>query len=187
MDAIGAEFAKTDPRVRAVPAVDRSIYRINRDIRFSHDKSPYKTHADLLFWIGVDRKAAPAYFLRLIPGSVWIGGGMHELTDEQLFRYRRAVASPNRGPQLEAIVEAARADGLEVGGDTLKRIPAGFSAEGLSAELIRYKWLHAIRKVSPPPPEFAGAEFVAWCMGEFGRVTPLVDWLAEMTEGVDTL
>ena len=186
VDAVGAAFGKTDSRVQAVAAVDRSIYRINRDIRFARDKSPYKTYADLWFWIGPDRKFAPGYFMRLIPSAVWIGGGMHQLTDGQLRRYRLAVVSPERGPRLGAIVTAARDAGLEVGGAELKRLPAGFTAEGPAAELVRFKWLHAIRKVEPPPVELGSAAFVAWCMERFGEARPLVDWLAETIDGTET-
>ena len=181
VEAIAGEFAKVDPRVRAVSSVDRSIYRINRDTRFTRDKSPYKTYADLWFWIGPDRKSAPGYFVRLVPCAVWVGGGAHQLTDEQLQRYRLGVVSPERGPRLVSIVEQARSVGLEVSGEGLKRPPAGFSAQGAAAELLRYKWLHALRKVSPPP-ELGSAGFVAWCMHEFAAVRPLVDWLAETIE-----
>ena len=59
VDAIGAAFSSVDPRVQAVPAVDRSIFRIFRDVRFSRDKSPYKTYSDVFFWIGSDRRSAP--------------------------------------------------------------------------------------------------------------------------------
>jgi uncharacterized protein (TIGR02453 family) len=186
VDAIGAEFARIDARVQAVPNVDRSIYRINRDIRFTPDKSPYKTYADLVFWLGSDRKFSAGYFLRLVPNAVWIGGGTHQLSDEQLRRYRHAVVSPRQGPRLEAIVGRFREHGLEVDGAALKREPAGFRAQGERAELLKFTWLHAIRKVTPPPPELVGPGFVAWCMSEFQGVKPLVDWLAEAIDGVET-
>ncbi len=179
VETLGIEFAAFDPRVRAAPAINGSIFRINRDIRFARDKSPYKTYADLWFWIGEDRKTAMGYFVRMIPGEVWVGGGTHQMTDEQTTRYRRAVVSAQAGGRLVEIVEALRADGLEVDGEQSKRLPAGFTAEGARADLLRYKWLHSMDKVTPPPAEFDGPEFVQWCMREFARVRPLVDWLAE--------
>ena len=179
IDALGEQFSAFDPRVHTVSAVNGSIFRINRDIRFSRDKSPYKTHADLWFWIGDDRKTAMGYFLRMIPGEVWVGGGTHQMTDAQTARYRSAVVSADAGARLIEIVDALRGDGLEVDGEQSKRLPTGFSAEGARADLLRYKWLHVLDKVSPPPPEFAGPQFVEWCMGQFARSRPLVDWLAE--------
>ena len=179
IDALGKELQVFDARVHAVPAVNGSIFRINRDIRFSRDKSPYKTHADLWFWIGEDRKTAMGYFLRMIPGEIWVGGGTHQMTDEQTARYRRAVVSSDAGGRLVEIVGALRSDGLDVDGEQSKRLPAGFSAEGARADLLRFKWVHTMDKFAPPPAEFAGPEFVGWCVGQFARTRPLVDWLAE--------
>ena len=60
VDAVGAAFEGVDPRVQCVPAVNRSIFRINRDTRFSRDKSPYKTYTDLFFWVGETASPLPA-------------------------------------------------------------------------------------------------------------------------------
>jgi uncharacterized protein (TIGR02453 family) len=185
VNAIGTAFAEVDQRVHAVAEVNRSIFRINRDVRFSKDKSPYKTHADMWFWIGEDRKTAPAgYFVRMIPGEVWVGGGVHTLTDVQLKRYREAVVDGVHGPWLEQVLADLVAAGYEVGEQTLKRAPKGFSPQEPRAELLRYTWVHAMTKVSPPPTEFSSERFVGWCMERFGEVKPLVDWLAEQIGGV---
>ena len=176
---MASRFPAFDGRVQAVPAVDASIFRIYRDVRFSRDKSPYKNHADLWFWVGSDRKVAVGYFLRLIPGAVWIGGGIHTLTPEQLERYRNAVVSADAGSRLIEAVDAVRAAGLKVDGEQRKRLPSGFTAEGERAELLKYLWLHAMERVSPPPPELARPEFADWCLAGFGRARPLVDWLVE--------
>ena len=179
VDAVGAAFASVDSRVQAVPAVDRSIFRIFRDTRFSRDKSPYKTYADVWFWIGADRKTAPGYFLRIVPGGVWAGGGAHSLTPEQLARLRSAIVAPASGAALEHVLGELGSRGYEVGEATLARVPAGFSADSPRAELLRYTVMHAIKKVSPPPPEFDSEAFVGWSMERFAAVRPLVDWLVE--------
>jgi uncharacterized protein (TIGR02453 family) len=180
VDAVGSAFAAIDLRVNADPAVNRSIFRINRDTRFSKDKSPYKTYADMWFWIGNDRKTAPAgYFVRLIPEAVWIGGGVHSLTPEQLVRLRNQVADGLHGPWLEQILADLSSEGYSIGDQTLKRVPAGFSAQHPRAELLRYTTVNAMAKISPPPAELETAAFVDWCMQHFTRTKPLVDWLAE--------
>ena len=179
VDAIGAAFATVDPRVQAVPAVDRSIFRIFRDIRFSRDKSPYKTHSDVFFWIGSDRRSAPGYFMRIAPGEVWAGCGAHSLTPEQLAQLRAAIVAPASGERFASILSALETDGFEIGERGLARMPAGFSADSPRADLLRLTAVHAIRKVSPPPPEFASAAFVDWSMTHFLAAKPLVDWLAE--------
>jgi len=185
VDAIGTAFAGRDERVQAVPAVDRSIFRIHRDIRFSRDKSPYKTYSDLFFWIGANRKSAPGYFMRLAPGELWIGCGAHSLTDEQLRRYRVAVVDGLHGAWLEQILGELGAAEYEIGEATLKRVPSGFPAQHPRAEYLKFTAVHAIAKLNPPPQEMAGPELVDWSMERFGEVKPLVDWLAEQLGGAE--
>ena len=71
-----------------------SIMRINRDIRFSKDKSPYKTHLDMFFREGDDKGwDKPGYFFRLRPKALLLGTGMHHFEKDVLERYRKAEAS----------------------------------------------------------------------------------------------
>ena len=138
-----------------MPAVDRSIFRINRDTRFSRDKSPYKTHSDMWFWIGDDRKGSPGYFVRIVPEGVWVGGGAHWLDPPRLARLRSAIVAPASGGELEATSRRADRCGLrDWASRTLARVPAGFSADSPRAELLRFTVMHAIVKVEPVPAEF---------------------------------
>ena len=179
VDAMGAAFADVDPRVQAVSSVNKSIFRINRDTRFSRDKSPYKTYSDLFFWIGDDRKSDPGYFLRIIPEGLWVGCGQHSLTSQQLARLRSAIVAPASGGEFERLLDELTDASYEVGEKTLVRVPAGFSADAPRADLLRLTVVHAIETVSPAPDEFFGPEFVEWCLARFERVRPLVDWLVE--------
>jgi uncharacterized protein (TIGR02453 family) len=184
VDAVGAAFVALDQRVQAVPAVDRSIFRINRDTRFAHDKSPFKTYADMWFWIGDDRKSAPGYFLRMEPGRIMIGGGAHQLTAEQIARFRLAVVDGLHGKWLEHLLDDLRAAGFSISEPSRKTVPRGFSAQQDRAELLKHTELHAMRRFSPPPAEFIGPEFVDWSMQQFAQVKPLIDWLVEQLGGV---
>ena len=77
VELIGPALAKLVPGIRAEPSVRGSIFRINRDVRFSSDKRPYKDHLDFWFWEG-DRKAAVSgLFLRVWPDGVVVGAGAH--------------------------------------------------------------------------------------------------------------
>jgi len=177
VSAVGSAFEGIDPRVQAVPSVNRSIFRINRDIRFAHDKSPYKTHADLFFWVGDNRKNDPGYYLHLAPDEFWVGCGQHSMTPEQLARLQAAIVAPS-GREFERMLRELEADGFEVGEQGLARVPVGFSADAPRADLLRMTVVHAIRHALPPA-EFTTPEFVDWCMERFLKTKPLVDWLAE--------
>jgi uncharacterized protein (TIGR02453 family) len=175
----GARLQALDPRVQAVPQVNASLFRIYRDTRFSRDKSPFKTYSDIWFWIGLDRKTAPGYFIRLEPTRLLIGGGAHRLTAEQIARMHAAIDAPASGESLAEILRDAHAAGYAITEQQRKSPPRGFSADHPRAELLRYTDMHAIRAYEPPPRELASAEFVEWSMERFAQVRPLVEWLVE--------
>jgi len=164
--------------VHAEPRVSGSIFRINRDTRFTRDKSPFKTHADVWFWVGNDRKTAPGYFVRIVARGIWIGGGVHMLTPEQLTRMRQAIAEEPSGGAIQAIVDGLREDGYYVGDEAYKRVPRGFAADHPRGELLRFGSLHAMKQDLPVPPEFYSDAFVGWCASQFSDFAPLVEWLS---------
>src|SRR4051812_38810038 len=68
VSALGPALQKVSKGIRYEPKVNGSIMRINRDTRFSNDKSPYKTHFDLWFWKGDEKSwSHPGFFFRLTP------------------------------------------------------------------------------------------------------------------------
>ena len=90
--------ARVHPGLQADPAVGRSRFRLNRDLRFSRDKTPYKTHLDFLFWVGDGPpRAQPACILRLTSTEVLLGAGQMGLSREALPRYRERLDDPEGG------------------------------------------------------------------------------------------
>ena len=122
------------------------IFRPNRDIRFSQDKSPYKTAqgAFASFQEGV------GYYLQLSADGLLVGGGYHSHSPAQLARYRNSVDATGTGEQLQHIVEAIAAAGFTVEGETLKTVPRGFPREHPRAELLNHKSLSASVALGQP-------------------------------------
>ncbi|MFD0349554.1 DUF2461 domain-containing protein [Kitasatospora aburaviensis] len=95
------------------------IFRPNRDVRFSADKSPYKTH------IGAHLTAGG--YVQLSADGLACGNGLYQLAPDQLDRYRAAVAEDVTGAELERVIDAVRAAGPQVvGRDSLKSAPRGY-------------------------------------------------------------
>lgn len=182
--ALAPKLKQFAPTIHAEPRVNGSIMRMNRDVRFSKDKSPYKTHLDLIFWHGAEGRGweTPGFFFRLRPKSLLLGAGMHSLEGPLLERYRKAVADPKRGADLVKLASALRADGYDVGGEHYKRPPAGYEAEGDRARFLLHAGLYAGLE-EPPPRAIHSAAFVAHCAGRFRRMKPLFDWLIPIAEG----
>ena len=177
---LGAELqGRVSPGIHADPRVNGSIFRINRDTRFSKDKTPYKTHLDLFFWEGEGRsRDCPGFFFRMTPRSVVLGAGFHHFSPERLARFRAAVADEQSGAALDRALAAVQAAGAEIGGETYKRVPAGFPAEHPRAGLLRHSGLFGYSE-SRLPGEAAGGAFATWCAERLELAAPVHAWLRD--------
>ena len=106
-----------------------SLFRIYRDTRFSKDKTPYKTNAGIHFRHELAKEAdAPGFYLHLSPGEVFAGGGIWHPGTAALARIREAIAADPSGWR-RAARGGSFAGRFALGGDSLKRPPAGFDAD----------------------------------------------------------
>jgi uncharacterized protein (TIGR02453 family) len=113
-----------------------SLFRIYRDTRFSKDKTPYKTHLAAHFphLSGLAGGVhGPGFYLHLEPGGSFIGGGSWHPDSDSLFKIRQAIVARPR------ILKALRTSGLEIEGETLKRVPQGFDPAHSCAEDLKLK------------------------------------------------
>jgi len=115
------------------------MFRQNRDIRFSPDKSPYKTNTyGLIYGSGI---AAQGLYASISADGLVAGSGYHVMARDQLDRYRVAVADDRRGPELVKLVARAEKAGLEVWGVILATAPRGYPKDHERIELLRRKSL----------------------------------------------
>ena len=90
------------PRLVFLPRVGGSLHRLNRDIRFSRDKRPYKTHAAALLWEGAAEKHdAPGVYLHVSPGEVIFGGGLYVFEEGRLDRFRKLLHNESSAKRLQ--------------------------------------------------------------------------------------
>ena len=133
------------------------VSRPNRDIRFSRDKSPYKTN--------IYGHSAGGYVSLDAKGLV-TGGGWYEMSPEALSKYREAVATDAGGKRLVEIVEALEEKGYEVGGEELKRVPSPYPQDHPRARLLRHKRLYYWKSLGLQPwlgtPEARDHVAAAW-------------------------
>lgn len=134
VEAVGPKLRAIRPGVIADPRpIGGSLFRIQRDTRFSKDKSPYKTHAALKFPCAPKDVPAPGFYLGLEPGEAFVGVGLWHPPSDALQRVRRAIADD------PARWKRARKLGLAEAEDALKRVPRGFDPEHPFADDLRRK------------------------------------------------
>lgn len=148
------------------------IFRPNRDIRFSPDKSPYKTAQGAF----ASYQEGVGYYLQISADGLLVGGGYHSHSPAQLVRYRNSVDAGSTGEQLQHIVDGIAAAGFAIEGEKLKTVPRGFAKDHPRAELLKHKSLSA--GVTLGEPEWLGspdAEREIAALWE--QLRPLVDWV----------
>ena len=176
--ALAERFEAAGIPLRADPA--HSPFRIYRDVRFSADKSPYKTHVSASFpWAG-DGGGVGAYF-HLQPGEMFAGGGMWHPEPAQLAAWRQMVVKDF--DRVQGVLESPRFVSTfgSVGGDRLKRVPTGFPADHPGAELLKLKdvtfghHLTDDEVFSPNLPDALAEAFAA--------AVPLLELMARLSPG----
>jgi uncharacterized protein (TIGR02453 family) len=149
------------------PALGRGkLFRINRDIRFSADKSPYKTNVAAV----VGR-----LYLHLDARMLYMATGAHHPATPWLARYREAVAGP-AGEELAGVVARLRAAGLSVGGNEMKTAPRGYRPDHPRIELLRWREVGTGRQF-PIEPWIATPAVRDRVLETWETMRPLADWL----------
>ena len=155
---------------------DAKIYRINRDLRFSKDKTPYNTHLHLSF-IPVDAPA-PAWSFGFSPDYLTIGTGIMGLEKRALEAFRVRVDGKD-GAALQRLIARLEKQGARVGEPELKRIPSQFPADHPRADLLRRKSLTVWLDIDSLAAA-SRATLVRDCIARYRKLRPVFDWLREL-------
>ncbi len=167
------------------PLRDPKVFRIHRDVRFSKDKSPYKTHIGGYVAIdgaGEGPSAPAAVYVHVGADEVFVAAGQYMMDPGQLERFRAAVVGAARGEALVRILRGLTRAGFAVGShDVLQRVPRGFDPGHPRADLLRRKGL-IVTFPAPPRGLLVRHGLVDWLVTHTKRTVPLVDWLASVAE-----
>ena len=149
---------------------DGKLFRPYRDVRFSADKSPYKT--------AIGATLASGGYVHLSADGLGVATGYHMMAPDQLARYRQAVADDKSGEELERIIADIERQEIAVHGrDPLKSAPRGYPADHPRIGLLRYKGVVTWKEwpVEPWLGTQAAKQHVA---GFLAASLPLCTWLS---------
>jgi uncharacterized protein (TIGR02453 family) len=169
IEDVGPPLRKVSRNLVADPRpVGGSLFRIYRDVRFSKDKSPYKTHVGAHFPLGKGM-AAPGYYLHLEPGECFVAGGMWMPEPAVLQSIRERIA------ERPADWKKARGD-LDRDEGSLKRPPRGFDPDHPMIEDLKRKSFTASVQLSDA--QMKGADLTKTFVRGCERISPLMKFLA---------
>jgi uncharacterized protein (TIGR02453 family) len=160
------------------------LFRIFRDVRFSKDKSPYKTHVGGL--IPIDRRGKVtevpmALYVHVGQPKSFAAAGHYMMDPRSLERYRAAVVDEKRGKELTKLLAALTKKGFSVHSyDSYKRMPKGYDVDHPRAEHLLRKGL-TVGFPELPKGIMASSKFSPWLVAQAKLAAPFVEWLTFAT------
>ena len=180
VEELDVRFARFAPEIGGDPK--RSMFRINRDIRFSKDKSPYKTNAGCWFHhrsasrkVGSEAAEGSAgFYFHLQPGKSFIGAGVWMPPRPQLNKLRSAIAEKPEGFVRMVQSLPKRFGGVSDEG-ALKRMPRGYSEDHPAAKWLKYQSFTTGRSLTDA--QVTSTKLPALLEREYEAMLPLVRWV----------
>lgn len=177
------EFSKTDSSLSSLAAKD-CLFRINRDIRFSKDKSPYKTNFGAYINANGKKSMNAGYYLHIQPGESFVGGGLYQPDATALKKVRQEI--DYNFNEFESIVnnkkfKAVYTKGISKDGElSLSRPPKGYEDNNPAIEYIKLKSVIAMTLLTDT--QVTDKKFVAIVVKAFEALHPLIMFLNKAVE-----
>ncbi len=164
-----------DPSLAGIEAKD-AIFRIYKDVRFSKDKSPYKTHFGCWMTRGGRKSTDAGYYFHLEPGGSFMAAGVHSPPKEQLNLIRQEIVF-NPDAYLQVVNDPVLQERYQRGfrEDMLKKGPAGFPKDFIHLDELKYK--HYIFSRNYTDKEVSKPGFAGILVDDFKGLFPLVNWM----------
>ncbi len=176
--AIIEEMREIDPAIEAVPR--DTIFRINRDVRFSKDKTPYKTYMSAaISRIGKKDLRYPGLYISIGQHGVTVGGGLHDLDKDDLYTVRQAIQ--NNMKEFAGIVEDKVFKKMygEMKGDKNKVMPKEFKEDVEKQPLLANKAFYAMADYNDPEMIVRKKDQVDFIMNHYRMLQPLNRFLKQ--------
>ena len=177
-----SELQLMDPTITGATPKN-TIYRIYRDVRFSTDKSPYKTHFGAYIARGGRKSPLPGYYIHIDPDESFLGGGIFQPGPEQLKAIRKEIFDfPEDIDSIMGHDDFGKSFVL-FDRDKLKRPPQGFSADFSHIDFLKYK--HFVVSQTFPIDWVNKSDFSLKVINQFHRILPFNLFLKRAIDSVD--
>lgn len=177
---LGEKIQTFAPNILAIPKIDKSIFRLHRDVRFSKDKSPYKTNLGLYFWEGKGKRMeCSGFYFHIEPKNFFLGAGMYVFDPHHLKKFREIVSKPEKGKELTSMVKSIlRNKNFSIGGKSFKKTPRGFDPDYKYSDLFLYNGIYSFYE-SDSLSKFYKKDIVEFAYQIFREMNPLHQWLVK--------
>lgn len=152
----------------------KCVFRLNRDVRFSANKDPYKTNFGGSITKGGRKSGNPGYYIHIMPGNNFVGGGLYQPMPDTLRKIRQEI--DYNGPELRKIIDSSdfKSHFDQPYDDQVKTAPKGYAKDHEHIDLIRYKSFIYMRSFSDK--EAQSPDFTDQIEGVFRAIKPYLDF-----------
>lgn len=169
-----------DPEIASEEA-KKCIFRLNRDVRFSNNKDPYKTNFGGSISKGGRKSGHPGYYVHIMPGNNFAGGGLYHPMPDVLKKIRQEI-DYNGAELMKIITTSEFKEHFDVPyDDQVKSAPKGYAKDHEFIDLIKYKSFIYMQKFSDK--EAQSAEFPDMIQEAFSAMKPYLDFLRRGLDG----
>ena len=158
-----------------------SLMRVFRDIRFSNDKSPYKTNIGIQFRHAAGKDVhAPGFYLNIAPGEMFLAAGIWSPDNPTLHKVRTLIDEyPDEWKKLKRNLVNTKT-GFELNGNSLKRAPKGFPSDHALIDDLKRKHFVAVKQISNK--DVLGKSATKNTAAMFKKTAPLVKFICEAND-----
>ncbi len=180
VEEMGEHLQALVPTINAIPKINRSLFRIYRDIRFSKDKTPIKSKIGVIFWQGNHiRMQSSCFYLHFSPQELLLASGIRTFDPDLLSAYRDYIKNDKHRKELHTILEELKEKGYVISEPGYKRLPRGFDKEMSLEYLARMKAVAVFHTLKAST--IAKKQFIPELFRHYEQFLPLQQWLYEMT------
>lgn len=169
------------PTIKAVPKVSGSLFKIYRDTRFSHDKTPMKSKIGLLFWQGGDhRMQSSSFYMHYSKESYFIASGIRAFKAPLLKTYRNYIKDEKHRIELHTILENLKHKGYSLPSPKYKRLPKEFHSDDKFVYLSLYDCMFSFKEF-PLDDTFYSLKLLERAFNIYEDMYSLQQWVYRMT------
>jgi uncharacterized protein (TIGR02453 family) len=180
VEEMGEHLIALAPFIKALPKVSGSLFRIYKDTRFSHDKTPIKTKIGILFWQGSShRMQSASFYMHYTSSEVFVATGIRTFKPPLLKKYREYIKNEKNAQALHMILEKYHKVGIKVVQPHFKRYPQGFNKEDPYSYLSLYNAMYAYTSYKPNKT-FLSKNVINKHFKFYDNTHELFDWVYKM-------
>lgn len=166
------------------PKLGKSLFRINRDLRFAKDKTPYNTYLDAVWWQGASPRTSPGFILRISPAEVLTGVGIFGMDGARLETFRAAMLEESVGGEFDELIASTKRTmrGATLSEPQRERVPKGMPTDHPRSEMLKYERFH-VSASAATPKVVTTPKFADWVVDRYEKAAPLHRWLVDNVGG----